>query len=248
MAFTADAIIASIESRLGDSGRHVWDYYRLAAGTSWCVGEVSYTFAKTGNKSAWYGGKPVFYVPHAQEWMEKHWKTVYDYRAGGDLGKVRKGDVVIFMWTRGSRDHIGFARSAGTPGKIYTIEGNTSGGKVAERTRAKKHIYAVYRPPYGATKKTVRNPKPATPAYKIGSTYTVKVDCLNVRTGPGTGFAKKSRNQLTADGRKHANGAGQLMKGTRVTCQNVKKDGDDIWIHIPSGWICAVWNGKTYVG
>lgn len=247
MTFTANTIIANIESRLGDGGAHVWDFYRLASGTSWCVAEVDYTFHATGNKGRFLL-PPTFYVPTAQIWMAKHYKTIYDYREGGDLSKVKKGDVVIFMWTRGSRDHIGFARSAGTSGKLYTIEGNTSGGKVAERNRAKKHIYAVYRPPYGAAKKTARKSKPATPTYKIGRTYTVKVDCLNVRTGPGTGFAKKARNQLTADGKKHANGAGQLMKGTRVTCKNVKKDGDDVWIHIPSGWICAYWKGKTYVG
>lgn len=152
MAFTADAIIANIESRLGDNGAHVWDFYKLAKGTFWCAGEVCYTFNKTGNKKKIFDGKAVFYVPTAQAWMAKHWKTVYDYRKGGDLTKVKKGDVVIFMWTTGSRDHIGFARTTGKDGELRTIEGNTSGGIVAKRTRAKKYIYAVYRPPYKSSK------------------------------------------------------------------------------------------------
>lgn len=250
MAFTADEIIANIESRLGDSGAHVWSFYRLASGTPWCSGEVSYTFDKTGNRARIFDGKPVFYVPTAQIWMAEHWQTVYDYRSGGDLSKVRKGDVVIFMWTRGSRDHIGFARATGTSGKLHTIEGNTSGGKVAERTREKKYIYGVYRPPY-QTDTTPAKPaakpktdkKKALPTYKTGSTYTVQVDCLNVRTGPGTAYAAKKLNQLTPDGRKHANSKGQLNKGTRVTCAGMKTIGSEVWVRIPSGWICA-YNGK----
>lgn len=253
MAFTPEAIIANIESRLGDSGRHVWTFYGLAAGTPWCSGEVSYTFNKTGNKAKWYGGKPVFYVPYAQEWMEKHWKTVYDYRKGGDLANVQKGDVIVFMWKRGSRDHIGFSRAAGTSANLYTIEGNTSGGKVAKRTRAKKYILGVYRPPYEEkarpTPKPTSKPKtePTAPTYKAGNTYTVQVNDLNVRTGPGTGYAKKTKAQLTPDGRKNADAEGQLKKGTRVTCQAQKKVGKEIWLQIPSGWICAYNGSKYYV-
>lgn len=153
MAFTAEAIIANIESRLGEGGSHVWKFYGLATGTSWCVAEVSYTFNKTGNRTRWYGGKPVFYVPYAQEWMAKHWTTVYDYRKGGKLANVKKGDVIIFMWKIGSRDHIGFARAKGTSAELYTVEGNTSGSRVANRTRAKKYIFGVYRPPYNGSEK-----------------------------------------------------------------------------------------------
>lgn len=254
MALTPEAIIANIESRLGQSGSHVWSFYGLKSGTPWCSGEVSYTFNKTGNKAKWYGGKPVFYVPYAQEWMAKNWQTVYDYRKGGDLSKVKKGDVIIFMWTRGSRDHIGFARANGTSGNLYTVEGNTSGGKVARRTRAKANIYAVYRPPYQNTTTTT---KPAqsqkqgatsastTPSYKVDATYTVQVNDLNVRTGAGSNYSKKSKKQLTPDGQKNADAEGRLRKGTRVTCQEIKKNGKEIWIRIPSGWICA-YNGTKY--
>lgn len=247
MAFTANAIIANIEDRLGDSGAHVWSYYGLARGTFWCAAEVCFTFAKTGNKNKIFGGKLVTYVPTAQVWLENHYKTIYDYRTGGDLKKVRKGDVVIFMWSRGSRDHIGFARASGEAGKLDTIEGNTSGGIVAKRTREKKYIYAVYRPPYSGGADPKPAPKPIVPTYSVSKTYTTAVDCLNVRTGAGTKYSAKKKSQLTKDGQKHANAKGQLRKGTRVTAQKVKKVGKEIWIKIPSGWICAWTGSKKYV-
>lgn len=253
MAFTADAIINNVTSRLGDTGRHVWDYYKLATGTPWCVGEVCYTFNKTGNRAQIFSGRAIFYVPTAQEWCAKHFKTIYDYRSGGDLRNVRKGDVIFFMWKRGSRDHIGIARATGEADELHTIEGNTSGGRVANRTRAKKYIFAVYRPPYKETSakptKTAQKQKQAAtlPSYKKGKTYTVKVDCLSVRTGAGTNYTKKKKSQLTKDGQRHANANGELMTGTRVTVSDSRVEGGNVWIRIPSGWICAYYKGKYYV-
>ena len=250
MAFTADAIIANIESRLGDSGKHCWDFYKLAKGTYWCAVEVCFTFNKTGNKKKIFDGKLVTYVPTAQEWMAKHYETVYDYRSGGDLSKVKKGDVVIFMWTRGSRDHIGFARATGSKGSLKTIEGNTSGGIVAKRTREKKYIFAVYRPPYsGSSSETKPQTSSSSPSYKKGKTYKVTTagDLLNVRTGPGTNYDRKTKKQLTADGQKNSNDKGQLKKGTKVTCLETKKNGNQIWMRIPSGWVCAYNGSKQYI-
>lgn len=85
------------------------------------------------------------------------------------------------------------------------------------------------------------------PSYKTGSTYTVNVDALTVRTGAGTNYKAKTKTQLTVDGRKHANGNGCLVKGTRVTCQATKNVGSDIWMKIPSGWIAAYYSGEKYV-
>lgn len=91
----------------------------------------------------------------------------------------------------------------------------------------------------------------STPA--VGSTtyttgeYVTVVGGLNVRTGAGTGYSKKSKSQLTADGQKHSNGDGQLNSGTNVTVTKVLKDsGGNTWGLIPSGWICLEWNGKPY--
>lgn len=87
----------------------------------------------------------------------------------------------------------------------------------------------------------------AAPSYLVGSTYTLQVDSLNVRTGAGVQYHAKKWNELTANARQHAYTNGQLKKGTRVTCQGTKKIGDDIWMKIPSGWIAAYYEKKTYV-
>ena len=91
-------------------------------------------------------------------------------------------------------------------------------------------------------------PAPSGPSYRTGTVYTLLADHLRVRTGPGTGYATKSRKQLTVNAREQAYSNGTLKKGTRVTCKDVRKVGNDIWIKIPSGWIAAYYGGKKYVG
>lgn len=83
--------------------------------------------------------------------------------------------------------------------------------------------------------------------YKVGSTYTLQAE-MKVREGAGTTCRAKKHSELTEGGRKHdSDGDGALDKGTRVTCKEVKKVGNDTWIRTPSGWIAAVYNGKVYV-
>ena len=78
-------------------------------------------------------------------------------------------------------------------------------------------------------------------------THTITASALNVRTGPGTNYAKKRKSQLTSDGQKHSNANGALLKGTRVTVSQVKTSGAYVWGKIPSGWICLRENGTNYV-
>lgn len=86
-----------------------------------------------------------------------------------------------------------------------------------------------------------------TPTYKVDQTYTLQVE-LKVRTGPGTNYAAKKHNQLTDDGKKHdADDDGALDKGTKITCQEVCKIGNDIWIGCPSGWVAAYYQGNIYI-
>lgn len=85
------------------------------------------------------------------------------------------------------------------------------------------------------------------PSYKVGNTYTLQSNMV-VRTGAGTNYRAKKHSELTADGQKHDKDKnGCLDKGTRITCQQVKKSGSNIWIKCPSGWIAAYYNKKTYV-
>ena len=100
----------------------------------------------------------------------------------------------------------------------------------------------------GSAPAAAPTPAPSGPSYQAGNVYTLLADHLRVRTGPGTGYATKSRKQLTVNAREHAYSNGTLKKGTRVTCKDVRKVGSDIWIKIPSGWIAAYYGGKKYVG
>lgn len=140
---------------LNRSGDFVWkQYQQLPRGSAWCCGAVSLWFEKNGTKNLFYGGKPVFYVPYAQEWCEANLKHV-------KMADAKPGDIVIFTWSGNgynrapsgvSRDHIGLIRKAGTSTVAYTIEGNTRGGIVAERKRALPYIYAIYRPKWKEAK------------------------------------------------------------------------------------------------
>lgn len=100
----------------------------------------------------------------------------------------------------------------------------------------------------GSAQAAAPTPAPSGPSYRAGTVYTLLADHLRVRTGPGTGYATKSRKQLTVNAREHAYSNGTLKKGARVTCKDVRKVGSDIWIKIPSGWIAAYYGGKKYVG
>lgn len=85
------------------------------------------------------------------------------------------------------------------------------------------------------------------PSYKVGNTYTLQSNMV-VRAGAGTNYRAKKHSELTADGQKHDKDKnGCLDKGTRITCQQVKKSGSNIWIKCPSGWIAAYYSGKVYV-
>lgn len=84
--------------------------------------------------------------------------------------------------------------------------------------------------------------------YIIGKNYTLQVD-LNVRYGAGTNYAIKKYNELTEDGKKHAykQDYAVLQKGTIVTCLDVIKNGNDIWLKIPSGYVAGYYQGKEYI-
>ena len=42
-------------------------------------------------------------------------------------------------------------------------------------------------------------------------------------------------------------GGNFLSNGPIVTCKGVKTVGNDVWMQTPSGWIAAVYQGKTYI-
>lgn len=83
--------------------------------------------------------------------------------------------------------------------------------------------------------------------YIVGKTYTTKVD-LNVREGAGTKYKKKDFDDLSFNAQQHAyKRTGVLKKGTKVTCLDIIVNDNEIWIKIPSGYVCANYKGKVYI-
>lgn len=84
--------------------------------------------------------------------------------------------------------------------------------------------------------------------FEVGKVYTLQVN-LNVRTGAGTNYQNKKYSELTQDGKKHALNQvnAVLKKGTKVTCKRVIEKNDEIWLQIPSGYVCGIYKGKVYI-
>ena len=96
--------------------------------------------------------------------------------------------------------------------------------------------------------KPVEPAKPMQPAYKEGQTYITNVN-LFVRCEPKG--EKKLLSELSVNAKLHAyndgNGYGILKKGTKVTCKGITVVGNQTWMKIPSGYICAINNGTVYI-
>lgn len=96
--------------------------------------------------------------------------------------------------------------------------------------------------------------KPIAPAiksitdYKIGQTYTTTANLFVRCEAKGE---KKLLSELSANAKSHSyddgEGHGILKKGTRVTIKEVKSIGNQTWVKIPSGWICAIDNKQIYI-
>ena len=102
----------------------------------------------------------------------------------------------------------------------------------------------------GATdeKKADDEPKASVDSeYKVGETYSIVCAALNVRKAPGMSEELVGYKNLSEDAKKHSNGVSALLKGTKVTCYEVKVVGSDTWIKIPSGWCCAKNSVKTLI-
>lgn len=133
------------KSYLGDGGSRFRQFCGLPSNAAWCAAFVSYIFAKGNDANLFYGGRKVVYVPSAQTWCRANLAEIPIYMA-------MPMDIITFDWNKNTvPDHIGFVRARKSDMEIYTIEGNTSGGIVAERTRPHKYISGVWRPQFRPT-------------------------------------------------------------------------------------------------
>lgn len=79
------------------------------------------------------------------------------------------------------------------------------------------------------------------PNYQVGTTYVVNASALAVRTKPSLTASLVPYNHLTISAQLHTNGKTSYLKcGTKVTCKSKLVDNEgNIWLQIPSGWVCA---------
>lgn len=183
------------------------------------------------------------------------------------------GDIVLYDWqddgkgdNQGNPDHIGIVIKVGD-GKMTIREGNKSktvGNRTVEING--KFIRGFITPPYEDAQgfldekieevanntpieeKSEEKPQTASHGYIIGNTYTIYVKTtLYVRKGPGKNYDTVPYNELTDNAKLFAIGSA-LRNKTRVTCKAVQvNSATDVWMKIPSGWICAIEGNRRFV-
>lgn len=125
---------------LGKGGATFRKYCGLPGGAAWCDAFVTYIFHEAGNSALFCNGKKQTYCPTTIKILQKEMAQIPLYLA-------MPSDVLFFDWDRnGTPNHIGFVRAKKSTSDIYTIEGNTDGGRVAQKTRAGKYVQGVFRP------------------------------------------------------------------------------------------------------
>lgn len=167
----------------------------------------------------------------------------------------------IMVWQKGATlgnsdgaGHVAIVERLDGKDKIYTSESSYSGTAFYNANRVNtngrwgmnsnyKFRGCIVNPVIGDIH-YVENSK----IYDIGMTYVTKVD-LKVRTGAGTEYRQKKYSELTVDAQKHSykQTYAVLKAGTKVTCQGVYIRDNQIWLKIPSGFVCAYNNGKEYI-
>ena len=188
-------------------------------------------------------------IGNAKEYWEKRSSVKYlkdnftPIKCNYKNGELQAGDIGIR--TSGKCGHIFIVAGPTKDGKIKFYDQNASGKGDAMTLRTKAYtqmvITGVLRPKNQKNLPSATKQKKNTEYYKAGKTYTLLTD-VKVRKGPSLASGQKLRTALTSDGRKHSKVQlyAVLKKGTKITAKSVKTDANNnIWIEIPSGWVCA---------
>lgn len=139
--------LAIAKKCLGQGGSKFRKFCGLPSGSAWCDAFVTYIFNEAGNASLFCNGTKQTYCPTTIKWCRQNLAEVPPYLA-------LPSDIIFFDWEPNEiPNHIGFVRERKDCEAIYTIEGNTSGGIVANKTRNTKYVCGIYRPHFKASYK-----------------------------------------------------------------------------------------------
>lgn len=197
-----------------------------------CVSFIQQYLYKVFNKSFKAYG-------NAKDWSSNYPKDYFKKVSGN----FQAGDVLVYGSNRGNGyGHLGLIADDGT----YIDQNGIKKDTVAT---ANKPIFddeiAILRP-INQAKLGLEDV-----TFKVGTTYKTKVE-LYIRESAGTDKEIKKVKDITQNAKENAkftdsNKNAVLKVGTKVTCQDTKKIGNNIWIKIPSGWIAGFYNGEYYV-
>ncbi len=87
--------------------------------------------------------------------------------------------------------------------------------------------------------------------YIEGKNYTLQENMF-VRSGAGTNYSIKAWQELTEDGKRNAlfktiGVNAVLKKGTIVTCLEVIKENENVWLKIPSGFVAGLYKNERFI-
>lgn len=188
---TGSEIIAYAKKFEGYGPDTFTNWYGVSRTTAWCNIFVSYVLAHCGVKYA-----KAAYVPYGL-------RNALAIGTWVKMAQAQAGDIVVFTWHgggnntgTGSQDHIGFIISRDSNNVFTTIEGNTSGGKVAIRKRSAINIYKIVKLNLTGSGSAPVSPVVPSSTPMQGNAvnepirYVAAANGLNVRTGPGTNYPR----------------------------------------------------------
>lgn len=132
---------------VGQGGARFRKFCGLPSNAAWCNAFVDYIANEGGVSSLYFNGKKETYCPHSIKWCQSNLAQIPPYLA-------MPMDIIYFDWEKnGVPNHIGVVKAKNSTTSIYTLEGNTDGGKVAVKNRNIKYVQGIFRPHYKGTVK-----------------------------------------------------------------------------------------------
>lgn len=137
---TNKQLLSVAVKQLGNTGGKYRKY--VGEGGNWCDMFVYWLFNANGCGALlnWTTKAQKINCPTSIRWCKKNLAQIPLYLA-------QPCDLIYFDWDRnGNPNHIGIVEERDSTKAIHTIEGNTSGGKVARKHREGKYVQGVFRP------------------------------------------------------------------------------------------------------